>query len=637
MLQAIRDKAQGWIAKVLIAFIAFTFAIFGLESLIPNPDNSEVAEVNGQEITRQQLTQEVDRQRRLLMQQKGDNLDPSVLDSQLLQQAALERLIQKKVIRQYADRVGLSIPFQSVDQQIRHAPDFQVNGQFDANRFQQLVRSLGMTPLQFRQYLQKELLVSQVHASVAGSEFVTPYEIRTLVNLQRQIRDIAWLTLDVAAARDAVKVNDATIESYYRDHQADYMTPEQVSLEYIILDRSRLAEQIDVNEADIKARYESRVAELKEKADSTITAAMILLEPGGTRDEQATLLFAGELRQRIDKGEDFAALARKYSEEPDSAKKGGDLGIVEAGFLGAAFDEALADLANGEVSQPVLTDFGVVLIKRTAGGDVNIPSLAAVRNEIVRDLKASAADLLFAEQSRKLADISFESADLQQPAEELGLNVQTTDLFGRSGGEGIAKNRAIIDAAFSEDVLNLKANSEPLDIGSGKVAVIRISEHKLPKMQSLSSVRDAVVAQIRKEQAARQLGEKADAILTALATGRTGRDVARDYALKWQVKKAVGREEGGIPRQLLIDAFKLPHPQDGVPGYGKTTLPNGDVVIIAVNKVKPGLEVVIVEPDQMQEMSSDLGMQMGEVLFGEYLQDLRDAADIKQFVSATKS
>ena len=635
MLQNMRDKAQGWIAKAIIAFIAFTFAIFGLESLAPNPNNPEVAEVNGQEITQQQLMQAVDQQRRLLMQQLGGNFDPSMFNDQMLQQAALEGLIQKEVVRQYADKVGMSISAQSVDQLIRSTPEFQVDGQFDANRFQQLVRSLGMTPVQFRQYLREELLASHIRASIAGSEFATPYEVQMLTDIQQQTRDVAWLTLDVAAAREAVKVDEETITSYYQDHQAEYMTPEQVSLEYVVLDRSKLAEQIEVSEADIKARYDARVADQKEKADNTVTASMILLESSETRDEKATLALADELRQRMNKGEDFSALAREYSEEPDSAAKGGDLGAVETGFLGAAFDEALAALTKGEVSQPVLTDFGVVLIKRTAGAEVDIPTLAAMRNELVREFKESAVDPLFVEQSQKLADISFEAADLQQPAEELGLDVQATDLFGRRGGEGIAENRAVIDAAFSDDVLNLQANSEPLDIGPGKVAVVRMKEHKQPEVKPLSDVRDAIVAQIQQERADQQLNDKADAILAELGADKTGAEVAEAYAAEWQTKENARRGEEGVPQQLLMDAFKLPHPQAGMTSYGKTALPNGDVVVVAVNKVVQGTEAV--ESEQVQTIGNILSMRMGEALFGEYQQDLKNTADVKRFAQDSES
>ena len=635
MLQNMRDKAQGWIAKAIIAFIAFTFAIFGLESLAPNPNNPEVAEVNGQEITQQQLMQAVDQQRRLLMQQLGGNFDPSMFNEQMLQQAALEGLIQKEVVRQYADRVGMSISAQSVDQLIRSTPEFQVDGQYDANRYQQLVRSLGMTPQQFQQYLREELLASHIRASIAGSEFATPYEVQQLTDIQQQTRDIAWLTLDMAAARDAVKVDEETVESYYHDHQAEFMTPEQVSLEYVILDRDQLADQIDIDDADIKASYEARVAELKEKANNTVTASMILLESSDTRDENATLALADDLKQRMSKGEDFASLAREYSEEPDSAAKGGDLGAVETGFLGAAFDEALAALAKGEVSQPVLTDFGVVLIKRTAGTDADIPALADMRDELVRDLKERAVDPLFVEQSQKLADISFEAADLQQPAEELGLEVQTTALFDRRGGKGIAENRAVVDAAFSDDVLNLEANSEPLDIAPGKVAVIRIKEHKQPEVKPLSEVRDAIVAEVRNERADQQMNEKADTILAALHSGRASAEVAKEYATEWQEKAFAGRAEEGLPQQLLLDAFKLPHPQGDIPSYGKTTLPNGDVVVVAVSKVEQGTEAVASE--QVQNISNILSMRMGEALFGEYQQDLKNTADIKRFAQDSES
>lgn len=634
MLQNMRDKAQGWISKAIIGFIALTFAIFGLESLVPNRNNPNVAEVNGKKITQQSLMQAVDQQRRLLMQQLGGNFDSSLFNNQVLQQAALEELIQKEVILQYADKVGMSIPSQGVDQMIRSIPEFQVNGQFNANRFQQLVGSLGMTPLQFRQRLSEDMLIYRLQVSIVGSEFATAYKVQKLNDIQQQTRDIAWLTLDAAKAQAAIRVGADEIETYYQNNPTAFMTPEQVSLDYIILDRVILEDQVDISESDIKTRYQIQVEDLKSQANDTVTASMILLEPSPARDDKATLALANELKQRLSSGENFAALASEYSEDVESATKGGDLGVVEAGFLGEAFDDALASLEKEEVSHPLLLDFGVVLIKRTADDEIKIPSLADMRDELVQELKESFADPLFVEQSRILADISFEAADLQQPAEELGLVVQTTTLFDRHGGEGIAANRTIVKVAFSDDLLNLQANSEPLDIGEGKVAVIRVNVHKQPEAKPLSDMRDGIVATIKLKGADQQMNDKADAILAALENGKTASDIAKEYVVDWQERLSVKRAEQDIPRPLLMNVFKLPHPEN-VPSYAKTSLPNGDVIIVAVKNVEQKKETV--EPDELENVSRTLAIRTGEGVYSEYLQYLKKSADIKRFIKDAES
>ncbi|MCK5894665.1 MAG: SurA N-terminal domain-containing protein [Endozoicomonadaceae bacterium] len=633
MLQNMRDKAQGWISKVIIGFIVLTFAIFGLESLVPNRNNPDVAEVNGQNISQQSLMRAVEQQRRLLMQRLGDNFGSSIFNDQALQKAALEELIQKAVLLQYANKVGMSISSQSVDQMIRSIPEFQVDGEFDANRFQQLVSSLGVTPLQFRQSLNDDMLIYRIRASIAGSEFATAYKVQKLYDIQQQTRDIAWLTLDAVKTQDAIRVADDEIETYYQNHQAVFMTQEQVSLDYIILDRVILEGQVSITESDIEARYQSQIEDIKSQADDSVTASIILLEPSSRRDDKETLALASELKRRLSSGEEFATLASEYSEDAASAAKGGDLGVVESGFLGEAFDDTLASLEKEEVSDPVLIDFGVVLIKRTADEQVT-PSRADMRDELVQDLKESAVDPLFVEQSRKLADISFEAADLQQPAEELGLVIQSTALFGRHGGEGIAEHRTIVDVAFSDDLLNLKANSEPLDIGDGRVAVIRVKRHKKSEVEPLSDVRDRVVTKIKKEYADLQMNDKADTILAALESGKTTVDIAKEYVVDWQERSSVKREDQDIPLPLLRDAFKLPHP-DKVPNYGKTSLPDGDVIIVAVKNVEQKKEVV--DAEELQNINRILSRRSGEAIYSEYLQDIKKNADIKRFVKDAES
>ncbi len=626
MLQDMRDKAQSWVAKAIVAFIAFTFAIFGLESLRPNSGNPEVASVDGELITQSDLLEAMDQQRRMLVQQMGNSFDPSMLDERLLQNAALESLIQRVLIRTHLENNKMVISEQSLDEMIRTTPEFQVEGRYNQERLLQIIRSLGMTVSQFRGYLREEMAATQLRAGVAASDFMTSLEVQNLGNLQNQTRDISWLTLSAEEARKGVTVTEADIEEYYQANSDDYMQPEQVSVDYIVLDKAELEKNIEVSESDIRSAYESRVAQLKEEAEEQTSASMILLETDADRDEAEALAEAGKLKVRIDAGENFADLAKEFSDDSESAAKGGSLGIVETGFFGDEFDDTLASLEDGEVSAPVVAEFGVVLIRRDQTAEARTPSLTQMRSSLEKEIRDQAVEPVFVEQSQRLADISFEASDLAQPAEQFNLKIQTTGLFSRQGGEGIAANQRVVAAAFSDDVLTLGANSDLVELTPEQLLVLRVREHRKPEQMPLADVRNPIEQALRAERGTEQLNTRVDQLVAQLKQN-SAESVAKNAGLTWEGQKAALRFTREAPAQLVAEAFRLPHPVGDDASYGSAALPNGDQVVIAVRNVVSGSETL--DEQEARMMGATLSMRMGSQLFNEYMRDLRETSEVK--------
>ena len=255
MLQDMREKAQGWVAKVIVAAIAFTFAVFGLESLRPNTNNPDVATVGGEKITQQQLLETMDRQRRMLIQQMGQNFDPSMLDERMLQRSALESLIQRTVISEAVNKNDMAISDQMIDQVIRTAPEFQVDGRYNSDRVLQYVRSMGMSVPQFRAMLREEMITTQLRAGIAASEFMTSHELQHLNNLQSQTRDISWMVSQCRERSQSWLLYPmGEIQAFYDKDSTSFMQPEQVSVNYVILDRAKLADKIKISESDVRTR-----------------------------------------------------------------------------------------------------------------------------------------------------------------------------------------------------------------------------------------------------------------------------------------------------------------------------------------------------------------------------------------------
>ncbi|WP_426417487.1 SurA N-terminal domain-containing protein [Aestuariirhabdus sp. LZHN29] len=629
MLQNIRDNSKGVVAKIIIAFIIFVFALFGLESINGGSGANYVASVNGDEISQQDLYQAMQMRRQQLTREMGENFDPALLDEQRIQQASLQGLVGQSLLLQQADMLGLYFPEAAIDQMIIGTESFQVDGKFDPDQFQLALRSVGLTPIQFRKMIQGEMLVSQLSSGFAASNFMTPAEMKSISALERQQRDIRYITLSAAAEREAVSVDSEETRDYYDSNPGEFLAEEQVRVNYLLLDKNDMLADVSVSEDDIANAYQALVEQTRSNAGGQRRAAHILLEVSETKPDQEMADLAAELKQRIDSGEDFAQLAREFSSDTFSAEQGGDLGVVEEGFLGDAFDDALASLEPGQVSAPIKTDFGYQLVKLVSTESIAVPAMDDVREQLIRELKLDRVEPIFVEQSQLLADVSFESADLKQPAEELGLTSQETAFFGRDGGEeGLASNAAFYTAAFANDVLNDGANSVLIEIDSDRVAVLRISEHikpePMPFDQAEAQIRDRLLAVKAEELLHQQALQLKDMAMTEGLESVTG--------YEWVSMDGVSRQApGDLPQQLLLDTFKVPHPQGEKPSVVISGLPNGDKVLLAVTAVRTPEPDAELEVTRNQFLSRMLSQQKGQAIFEEYRQALEDSADIRTY------
>src|SRR5690554_1455087 len=300
MLQNIRDRSTSWISKVIIGLIVVLLSFTGFEAILSSTSNSNnAAKVNGEEITLGALAEAKSQQHRQLAQQFGQDFDSNLIDDSLLTEAALQGLITQKLLVQAADQAGFSFPDAAVDQFILLAPEFQVDGQFNADRFDQVIRQMGYTRLQFRQMIEQEMRTGQLRAGIAGSAFVTEQEAQAFARLERQTRDFAMLTLEPEL--DQITVTDAEVETYYNDNGAEFMTPEQVIVEYIELDKASFFDLVEVDDYELQDLYQAEIANLAEQR----RAAHILIEVNDAVSDEQAREQAEHVVQRLQADEEF--------------------------------------------------------------------------------------------------------------------------------------------------------------------------------------------------------------------------------------------------------------------------------------------------------------------------------------------
>jgi peptidyl-prolyl cis-trans isomerase D len=404
------------------------------------------------------------------------------------------------------------------------------------------------------------------------------------------------------------------------------MTPEQVVLEYVELNKAAFFDQVEVSAEALQTAYENEIANLAEQR----RAAHILLEVNDAlNDEQAQAKLV-EVQKRLEQGEDFAALAKELSDDSGSAGDGGDLGFAGPGVYDPAFEEALYALDKNAVSAPVRSEFGWHLIKLLDVQAPEVPSFASLEEKLKRDLKARQVEQRFVEVAKELEDSAFEASDLAQPAQELGLEVKLTEAFGRQGGsEGLSANRQVIQAAFSDEVLEDGSNSSVIELDPDTVVVVRVKEHSKPEQLPLEQVQDSIREQLTKVRASEAVKAKGEALLAALRSGQTPIEQA-DAAQSWQVVEAATRSHEGVEPAVLQTLFRMPKPASAdTPSFATVSLNNGDLVVLRLNGVSQPEQVLSDEDKAMY--SRFLASRVGQQDFAAFRKQLEAKADIERF------
>lgn len=625
MLQSIRDNSQGIVAKIIVGLIAVTFALFGVESLVSLTASSNApATVNGQEISQQEFHQAVQLQRRQMLNQMGDNADPSLLNDNVIGNMVLDSLVDQAVLVQSAENQGLVFSDAMIDQMILATPEFQLDGTFSREQFELTLRNAGLTPLSYRSLVRKEKITEQERIAYMLSAFTLENELQHVANLDRQTRDIRYITLDAEPVRSSLTVSDKAISEYFQANSGQFLTEEQVAIEYLLLDRDVLSEGIDVSVDELETAYQTLLDNFE--ATEQRHAAHILIEVNDQQSDSDAKTKAEAIAEKLAAGESFETLAQSESDDPVSAEMGGDLGVNPKGVFSSEFENALYSLEKGAVSTPVRTEFGYHLIKLVDTIETTVPSFEESKQQLRADILRQKAEEEYVGQLEQLADISFSSGDLVEPAEALGMEIQKTELFSRSGTEEpVTSNPKVLSVAFDAELIKEGLNSTPIELDSGRAVVLRVVDHQLPREKTLEEVSDQIAALLKEDQVTNELNQIASDIIAKLKEGEL-----LDSLNVGEVKAvtALSRRNGEVAQEISSHVFKMPKPSNGSATYSAVNLLDGSVAVIALDMVSS--EAVSLEGDQQRMMSMVLGNRQGQQDYQDHVVQLRDKAEIEK-------
>ncbi|MEC8860056.1 MAG: SurA N-terminal domain-containing protein [Pseudomonadota bacterium] len=621
MLQTIRDNSQGVVAKIIIGFIIGIFALFGAESIVGGfLGSNNVVSVNGEDITEQELAVSIQN----LMASMGANV--ADFDEELIREVALNQLIEDKLLMQAAQESGMAISDDSVDRQILRTPQFQIGGVFDNEMARRTMAAQGYTPQAYRQLLAESMMMGQLANAYAATSFVTDADLQRIAELQTQTRDFRYLSIPLGNRTLGQAVEPEAIEAYYEQNPEQFTSPEQVSVAYVMLDKDAIFDEVEVDEATVMERYEAdRDAAV---ADVERRAAHILFDLGSGSEEEV-IARANEVKARIDAGEDFGELAREFSVDEASAAEDGDIGFTDGSVFPQEMESALAALEVGEVSDPVVSEFGVHLLKLTEYDAQDYPPFEEVEERLRRELSQARVDELYFSRLESMANLAFENFDLQAINEELGLEIQQSAFFGREGGSSaVTSDPAVIEAAFSAEVLEEDLNSDLIELGETRAVVIHLAEHRPSALQPLEDVRADIAVELRtqmEQEQARAVGEQ---ILAALQAGESIDSFVQQESLEWSEREGVRRGQFDINTEIVANVFSMPAPAENDSELAGFQLNNGAYVVIELQSVNAGSLDELGE-EQRQQLAAAMLENRGRSVFSALLSNLQEEASIR--------
>ncbi len=594
------------LAQIVLSVIALTFAVWGIESYTRFAGSQDaVAKVNGYEISERQFTEQLRQQQESIRRMFRGQIDPAALDTPEARRAVLDQMILQRVVFSEAAKRHLFVSRQAVIEAITQAPEFQENGRFSPALYSAYLQQRGLNDTDNVAQLQSELPMERLARAVAATA-ITPGSLATrLAAIQSQKREVEQAQIPAKQFLGQVKIDEAKVKEYYEAHKDDYRAPERVRAQYVLLSAQALAKQEPISDAEIQAAYDARAAQYK--VEEQRRASHILV-----KDKAEAEKIAAEVKKNPGR---FAELAKKASQDPGSAEKGGDLGWFGRGMMVKPFEQAVFEMKPGEV-RVVQSEFGFHVVRVTGVQPARSRPLAEVKKEIGDELAQQKGAKKFAEVAESFSNMVYEQPDSLQPvADRYKLTIQTTGWVerGRRQELGALDNAKLLAALFSPDAIENKRNTDAVEIAPNTLVAARVLEHQPAKQREFAEVKDEVAALLRNQEALALARKDGEAKLAELGKGAE--------PVKWSAPREVSRRDaGGLPNEALrrvvaADVSRLP---------AYVGLPTNDgYLLLRISKVTEAMP-----QGDGKQFAEQTGQMLGAADYESYVASLKGQADI---------
>jgi peptidyl-prolyl cis-trans isomerase D len=682
------QKHKRWL-QVFLGLIAITFATWGIESYTRFAGGRDtVASVNGSDITQREFDSQLRAQQEQLQRMFGGRIDPAAFDNPEGRRALLDQMIGERLIATESAKRYLFVDDKRLADFIVSLPAFQENGKFSPEAFERAARSQNppLSSRQFEERIRQSIPFQQLAGSITETSIVPRAVATRLAAIEAQQREVSESRIAARQFLEKVKLDEAKVKEYYEQHPTEFRTPERVRAEYVVLSADALARQETVSDEELKKAYDDRASafrveeqrrashilvKTKEEADKIVAElkknpgafadlakkqsqdpgsaekggdlgwfargamvkpfeeAVFSMKQGELRVAQSEFGFhvvrltgiqPGKVRPLEEVRKELTAdLAKKQSQDPGSAEKGGDLGWFARGAMVKPFEEAVFSMKQGEL-RVAQSEFGFHVVRLTGIQPGKVRPLEEVRKELTADLTRQKAQRKYAESSEAFGNMVYEQSESLKPvAERFKLQIQTTGWVAKGGAGqelGALDNPKLLAALFSQDAIANKRNTDAIEVAPNTLVAARVLEHQPAAQRKFEEVKNDITEMLRRREAMRLAEEQGAAKLEQLKKGE-------NPALTWSAPRLVSRRAAqGLPGDVLrkvvaADTSKLP-------AYVGTSIPETGYMIVRISKVVDGQAPAA---DDKQVEARAAGMA-GAADYEAYLASLKGRASI---------
>jgi len=626
MLQRIGDtlKGQKWLAYLVLGALAIVFAAWGAYGIVNLSfgGSNYAAEADGAKISLEEARNAWLRRQTQWQQRLGGADLPAELRARL-QDQVLEGLIRDALLTQRTHGLGYRVSQAELRAAVVQEPAFQIGGQYSPEAAKAALAQAGISLEAYQDQLRTEVQRMQLEGGIRASDFLTGAELARLTDLEDQEREVRYLIVTAEQFKAAVKVDDAAVQAYYKEHLAQYMTPEAAHLAYAELRLEALAAQQSVSDADLHAAYEKSRSRLE--VPEKRHARHILLTG---KDDAAALAQAQQVLAQANSGKDFSQLARQYSQDPGSAHNGGDLGWADRRSFVAPFADALFSMNVGEIRGPVKTQFGYHIIRLDEIQAGKGKSFEEARGELEAQVRRDRATDRFGEIQEQLqAKLAEPGADLPTLAQQYQLQQGDVASFARgAGAPPLGPAPQLQELVFGEPPLAVGRLAGPVLLGDDRLVIVKLLEHRKPQPQPLDAVRAGIVATITRELSDQGALKAAQGARERMAAGASFETLAQELKLKVDPAHFIGRGDPSVPAQVRDAAFAAPRPA-GKPQLRVVTLADGGAAIVAVTAVRTAAAR---DAKAQADRALQEAQRQGTAEAIAYIEEVRRTADVRK-------
>ena len=622
MLEKFRSYAQTKAAQVILALILIPFALFGIDSYLNQAGNNlSIAKVNGYKIALPEYNRAIENVRNRMMSE-GKKVDPAMFDSFEFKESVVDGLISKQLVNNDIKKSKFKITDQQLSQYIIGMPEFQKDGKFSQELYDKVLQNNQLTPKKFEESIRNDLLIQQVRDGLQKLTFIPPNNLAETLKATSQQREISVAEFKTKEYMAKANIAEKEMQAFYDQNKSKFLAPEQVKAEFVVFSLASILPTINVTEDEIKTFYKTNSDKYQNQQQREASHILIAASKNAAPAEKAKAKAkAEELLSQIRKNpKQFEELATKYSQDPESAKKGGELGAFGRGMMVKPFDDAVFSMKVNEISNIVESDFGYHIIKLTKiigeGG-----SFDSMKPQIKAELIYQKGQEKFAALAEEFSNKVYEqSSSLDAVSKKFNLPIQKTDWISRNDSDKFFKNETLMNALYSKESIKDHRNTEAIEVTPNNLISARVVDYKAQSTKPFTDVKKNIEDYLKFEAAKKTVASEGEAALKTIS------DTSRK--IDWQPAVLVDRKNTkGLSEAVINHAYKMP--TDKLPSYSGFVDGNNGYVIVKVNKVS-------FPNDNNEENKKAFALDYTEALTSEYLSAYLKGLKAKASVSVNQ-